>query len=118
MNSTTASSALREALRHRLLLLAAEETPHDPRDDDEQQRGHEPEHENVLGDGEIDAEDLREMNQRVIEAAVRDVAEMMVSPALNASVAGSGGRASAPCSTWCGCSIVRYSPVTQRIGYG
>ena len=41
--------------------------------DHEDQRGDQPQHEDVLRDGEIDAEDRRQVNQRMVDPAVRDV---------------------------------------------
>ena len=73
MNSTTASRAFIEPRRHRLILLVSDVAPHDRGDDHEEQRRHQPDHEDVLGHREVDAVDLRQMDQRMIDAAVGDV---------------------------------------------
>ena len=52
-----------------LLQIAAD----GPRDDDEHDRGDEPQHQDVLGHGEIDPEHLRQVNQGMIDPAVRHV---------------------------------------------
>ena len=62
-----------EPPRHRLIAFPADVAPHDPRHRDEEQRGDEPHHEHVLGHGEVDAEHLRQVDQRVVEAGVRHV---------------------------------------------
>jgi len=46
---------------------------HGDRDDEEHERRDHPEHEDMLGDGEVDAEERWEVNERVIQRAVRDV---------------------------------------------
>ncbi len=44
-----------------------------PRDDDEHQRSHDPQHQHVLGDRQIDAEHFGQMDQRFVDAAVGNV---------------------------------------------
>ena len=48
---------------------------HEQRDDDEEQRRHQPQHEDVLRHVEIDAEDGWQVDQRVVKPAVGDVAD-------------------------------------------
>jgi hypothetical protein len=57
----------------RNLAVLAQVSPHRERDDEENRRGHQPQHQHVLGDGEIDTEDRREMDERLRQRAVGDV---------------------------------------------
>jgi hypothetical protein len=43
------------------------------RHDDEQRRGHDPQHQDVLGDGEVDPGNRRQVDERMVEGAVGDV---------------------------------------------
>ena len=62
---------VRRAARH---LPGASQVPaHERRDDQEDQARHDPEHQDVLADRHVDAEDRRQMDQRVIGRAVGDV---------------------------------------------
>ena len=47
--------------------------PDRPGDDDEHDGRDQPQHQDVLGHREVDAEDRRQMDQRMVDAAVRDV---------------------------------------------
>ena len=67
-----AENALSGALG-RLFALAADEPAHRPGDDDEDDQRHQPQHEDMLGDREVDAVDLRKMDERVVEPGVGDV---------------------------------------------
>ena len=69
--STTASSALMNPVGTGRPELRNRRTH--GRDEHEDDRRDEPEHEHVLGHRQVDAGDRRQMNQRVIERAVGDV---------------------------------------------
>ena len=55
--------------------LLPEVAPHGPGDDEEHRRRDEPQHQHVLGHRKIDPEDLRQMDQRMVERRVGDVAD-------------------------------------------